>query len=188
MTDAPLDPGRRAQLDPVLAAVFGDLDTAALAAIAQSVRWVSLTGGATLFRQGRPRRRRVRRRQRPAAHRDRRRRRRRARARGSRAAARRSASSRSDRRDARRERDRRYATATSLRLSKASFDALLERHPHAMMRIARAAAMRLRHTIAPARERQRAGHAGGRARRAVGALSRDVACAGRGARRRARRG
>jgi CRP-like cAMP-binding protein len=52
MTDSPLDPGRRAQLDPVLAGVFGEHDAAALAAIAQSVRWVSLPGGGTLFRQG----------------------------------------------------------------------------------------------------------------------------------------
>src|SRR4029450_3393723 len=52
MTDSPPDPGRRAQLDPVLAGVFGDLDAAALAAITQSVHWVSLPGGATLFRQG----------------------------------------------------------------------------------------------------------------------------------------
>ncbi len=39
-----------------------------------------------------------------------------------------------------------------LRLSRASFDALLERHPRAMMQIARAAAMRLRHSVqGPAR-------------------------------------
>jgi predicted acylesterase/phospholipase RssA/CRP-like cAMP-binding protein len=145
MTDAPLDPGRRAQLDPVLAAVFGDLDTAALAAIAQSVRWVSLTGGATLFRQG---------------------------DRGDDVFVVVNGRLRTEIADddggvrvleeagrgatlgelALLTGETRAASVIAVRdsdlarLSKASFDALLERHPHAMMRIARAAAMRLRHT------------------------------------------
>ena len=143
MTDSPLDPGRRAQLDPVLAGVFGDVDAAALAAIAASVQWVSLPGGATLFSQGdrtddvfvvingRLRTEFV----------D---------ADGSSrvleevgrgAAVGEIALLTGETRAA-----RVVAVRDSdlVRLSKASFDALLELHPHAMMRLARTAAIRLR--------------------------------------------
>jgi predicted acylesterase/phospholipase RssA/CRP-like cAMP-binding protein len=47
-----LDPRRRAELDPALVAAFGELDDAALAAVASRLHWVSLPGGATLFRRG----------------------------------------------------------------------------------------------------------------------------------------
>ena len=52
MTSSPLDPGRRAQVDPVLAGVFGELDASARDAIAAHLQWLSLPGGATLFGQG----------------------------------------------------------------------------------------------------------------------------------------
>lgn len=47
-----LEPSRRAALEPALAGAFGDLDGAALAAVASRMQWVSLPGGATLFRRG----------------------------------------------------------------------------------------------------------------------------------------
>ena len=138
-----LDAERRAQLDTVLAGVFGDLDDAALAAVAARLHWTSLPGGATLFRQGDggddvfvvvngrlrtviddPER-------------------------GTRvleevgrgAAVGELALLTGE---------TRAATVLAVRdsdlvrLPKAAFDALLEHHPHAMMRIARSAAMRLR--------------------------------------------
>jgi predicted acylesterase/phospholipase RssA len=145
MRDSPLDPGRRAQLDPVLAGVFGEFDSAALAAIAQSVQWVSLPGGATLFRQG---------------------------DRSDDVFVVVNGRLRTELEDADGSvrvleevgrgaavgevalltGETRAASVVAVRdtdlvrLSKASFDALLERHPHAMMRLSRAAAVRLRHS------------------------------------------
>jgi len=46
------DPARHAQLAEALAQVFGPLDAAALAEIESKLEWVSLPGGETLFRQG----------------------------------------------------------------------------------------------------------------------------------------
>ena len=138
-----LDAPRRAELDAVLAGVFGDLDAAALAAISAKLHWTSLAGGATLFRQGdrgddvfvvvNGRLRTV----------------------------------IDDPEGGERVLEEvgrgaavgelalltgetRAATVVAVRdsdlvrLPKSAFDALLERHPHAMMRIARAAAMRQR--------------------------------------------
>ena len=138
-----LDPARRAELDAVLAGVFGDLDTAALVAVAAHLHWISLPGGATLFRQGdrgddvfvvvNGRLRTVI--DDPEG--------------GSRVL------EEAGRGTAVGELalltgEARAATVVAVRdsdlvrLPKAAFDTLLERHPHAMMRIARAAAMRLR--------------------------------------------
>ncbi len=52
MQDGPLDPARHAQLAEALAQVFGPLDAAALADVESKLHWISLAGGATLFRQG----------------------------------------------------------------------------------------------------------------------------------------
>jgi predicted acylesterase/phospholipase RssA/CRP-like cAMP-binding protein len=139
----PLDAGRRAQLDPVLAGVFGELDAASLADIAGRLSWISLPGGATLFRQGEGGddvylvvngRLRT-----ELAEPD-------GGVRVLEEAGRGAAlgelglltgESRAANVVAVRDSD-------LVRLPKAAFDALLERHPHAMMRIARAAALRLR--------------------------------------------
>ncbi len=174
-----LDAARRAELDAVLAGVFGDLDAPALAAVAAKLHWTSLPGGATLFRQGdrgddvfvvvNGRLRTV----------------------------------IDDPENGSRVLEEvgrgaavgelalltgetRAATVVAVRdtdlvrLSKTAFDALLERHPHAMMRIARAAAMRLRRASQqPATQRQRAGQdrpgAGG-----PGGTAREVGAAARG--------
>ncbi|CAG1006060.1 putative NTE family protein [Burkholderiales bacterium] len=47
-----LAPERRAQLVQVLTDVFGGLDASALADVESKLEWTSLPGGATLFRQG----------------------------------------------------------------------------------------------------------------------------------------
>ena len=155
MTSPSLDPGRRAQLDPVLAGVFGDLDATALSAIAERLDWISLRGGATLFGQG-----------------DRgddvylvvngRMRTELAEADGTVRVLEEAGRGAAIGELALLTGESRAASVVAVRdsdlvrLPKAAFDALLERHPHAMMHIARAAALRLRNA---ARQPSRGGTA-----------------------------
>ena len=143
MQNESLAPARRAALADALVGAFGPLDAAALAEIGSKLDWVSLAGGETLFRQGE---------------------------RGDdvyvvvdgrlRAIAEDAVGGvrvleESGRGTAVGELglltgEPRAATIVAVRdsdlvrLSKAAFDALLDRHPHAMMQLARAAAVRLR--------------------------------------------
>lgn len=52
MQNESLDPARRAALADALVGAFGPLDAAALAEVGSKLDWVSLAGGETLFRQG----------------------------------------------------------------------------------------------------------------------------------------
>ncbi|MEO8485228.1 MAG: cyclic nucleotide-binding and patatin-like phospholipase domain-containing protein [Betaproteobacteria bacterium] len=151
MRDDTFHADRHAQLGPVLAGVFGALDAPALVAVAEKLHWVSLKGGDTLFRQGdagddvfvivNGRLRTVL-----------------DETQGGRRVLEEAGRGATLGELALLTGEARAASVVAMRdsdlvrLPKVAFDALLERHPHAMMRIARAAAMRLRNASrAPSR-------------------------------------